>query len=85
MTTCNLRHHSEHRFCCAGCGRAFSSMSAFDGHRVTLETGRRGCVDPGSVLRKGQPRFVPREMSGKSGNVMVWGLPAAEETNWRTA
>lgn len=60
--SCNLRKHSEQRFCCGGCGRAFSAMSAFDWHR-------RGqhCADPG----KGG--FTAREIDGVRGPVTLWG------------
>lgn len=75
MCRCDLPKHSPNRFCCAGCGRAFSGMEAFDAHRVTLDSGRRGCVDPGGLLRHGEPRFIARETRGQSGTVPVWGSP----------
>jgi hypothetical protein len=33
---------------CQTCGRVFSSVSAFDKHRVTLE-GKRVCAEPSTV------------------------------------
>lgn len=65
--TCNLKRHSEGRFCCAGCHRAFSSMEVFDWHR------RGGvCRDPA-----GEPeRFRVRSQAGVVGDVAVWGTAA---------
>lgn len=73
---CNLRRHSEQRFCCSGCGRAFSSMDVFDHHR----TGQK-CADPATLLDKdGEPRgYVPRLEVGVVGKVQVWGGPGAPE------
>lgn len=59
---CNLRKHSEQRFCCGGCHRAFSSMEAFDWHRKG-----RSCVDPADG------DFVPQTIRGVIGDVVVWG------------
>jgi len=74
---CNLKHHSERRFCCAGCKRPFSSMAAFDRHRTG--TGSRTCLNPGTVLRDGEPVFSPLRVSGKHGIVVVWRLAANDE------
>jgi len=66
--TCNLRKHSEQRFCCGGCGRAFSSMEPFDWHR------RGGkCTDP-----REHGGFVARTMPGEVGTVEVWSGRAGE-------
>ena len=68
---CNLRQHSEQRFCCGGCRRAFSSMVAFDWHR-------RGqtCTDPA------EGGFKAREIAGANGPVTVWGNKAGGYAFW---
>jgi hypothetical protein len=69
--TCNLRRHSEHRFCCGGCHRAFSSMAAFDWHRRGHE-----CTNPAAG------DFVPRVLAGMDGPVTVWGGPGSDREWW---
>lgn len=84
---CNLRHHSEQRFCCAGCGRAFSSMVAFDAHRTT-EPGSDGriCLNPGDILDKqGNHRFQPRAIKGRVGEVAIWGTAGSTPRFWESA
>lgn len=68
--TCNLAKHSEQRFCCARCSRAFSSTVAFDWHHQGLI-----CVDPsGARSKKGEVRFQAVTIPGVEGTVAVWGL-----------
>ena len=74
MHKCNLKRHSDHRFCCALCGRAFSSMVPFDWHqKLDPDRGVVECLDPSLALRGGEPRFKARETSGYDGIVWVWG------------
>ncbi len=66
---CNLRRHSEQRFCCGGCHRAFSSTEVFDWHR---RGGR--CADPAT-----NPEFVGRKQPGLVGDVTLWGQVGSRE------
>lgn len=85
-STCRLLKHSTTRFCCAGCGQAFSSMMPFDAHRRQQHDGRRTCVEPGALLAKdGTPRFVTRQIPGVGGPVDLWGEPGRDSRWSQTA
>ena len=40
---------------CSGCHETFEGETLFDAHRVTLDDGTRGCLDPAAMKHAGQP------------------------------
>lgn len=69
--------------CCGGCGRHFTSNSAFDAHRrQRVVDGRKRfvCLDPSEIgleaaTYNGRCRIPPNNLS----DVVVWRLPSSPE------
>ena len=59
--------HGERISCCSGCGRLFTSGSAFDKHQRNLT-----CVDPATV------GLVLRPIRQAGVRAEGWGFPASD-------